>query len=165
MQYLLQLFVEFIGLFQFFTVVDQFERGVILRFGKFNRVINPGLHFMLPLNIDKAITHEVVMTARETDEQSLTTNDGKKIVVSTLVVYTLEDIRKILLEVEEAETVLENYAYGVITELVTENDLEYVLSSNFQVDYFNNITPKAKNPPIIPTKIIPVFILVFLLVI
>lgn len=36
-----------------FFVVDQTEEAVVLRFGKFNRLAQPGLHFKLPFNIEK----------------------------------------------------------------------------------------------------------------
>ena len=77
----MQIFFEFIwsilGLFQFWTIVDQYERGVVLRLGKYLRTIEPGFHWLLPLGIDRAILHEVILTTRQLDEQSLTTYDGK----------------------------------------------------------------------------------------
>jgi len=36
-----------------FFVVDQTEEAVVLRFGKMNRMAQPGLHFKLPFNIEK----------------------------------------------------------------------------------------------------------------
>ena len=143
MQYLFQFLVSILGLFQFWTVVDQFEQGVILRLGKFNRIIKPGLHWLLPLGIDHAMTHEVILTARETQEQSLTTKDGKKIVISMIISYILIDIKKILLEIEEAETVLENYAYGIVSELVTENPLSYIELGGFLRDFEEDFSAEA----------------------
>jgi membrane protease subunit HflK len=37
-----------------FYVVDQAEEAVITRFGKYKETIGPGLHFKMPLGIDKA---------------------------------------------------------------------------------------------------------------
>ena len=36
-----------------FYVVDQTEQAVVLLFGKFNRITGPGLHFKMPLKIEK----------------------------------------------------------------------------------------------------------------
>ena len=135
MQILFQFLWSIMGLFQCWTVVDQFEQGVVLRLGKFKRTIMPGFHWLLPLGIDRALTHEVILTARETSEQSLTTQDGYKIVISTIISYILVDIKKILLEIEEAETVLENYAYGIISELVRTHDLDYIEHGLFLFEY------------------------------
>ena len=36
-----------------FFVVDQTEQAVVLRFGKVNRIVGPGLQFKVPLGIEK----------------------------------------------------------------------------------------------------------------
>ena len=36
-----------------FFIVDQTEQGVVLRFGKVNRIVGPGLQFKVPLGIEK----------------------------------------------------------------------------------------------------------------
>ena len=143
MQILFQFLWSIMSLFQCWTVVDQYERGVILRFGKYNKTINPGFHWMLPLGIDRALTHEVILTTRETDEQSLTTADNKKIVISAMIAYNLVDIKKILLEIEEAETVLENFVYGAISELVTNNVYVDIMNDDFVVQLNKDVTTQA----------------------
>ena len=130
MQIFFQFLWSIIGLFQFWTVVDAFERGVVLRLGKYSRTIEPGFHWLIPMGVDRALTHEVILTTRQLDEQSLTTNDNKKIVISVMIAYTLVDIVKILLQIEEAETVLENFVYGTVAELVTCNDYVDILGDS-----------------------------------
>jgi len=135
MEYFFRWLLDMIGLLKCAVIVNAYEKGVLLRFGKFRKVLEPGFHLMLPLGIDMALTHEVVLTTRTTSEQSLTTLDGCKVVLSSIVGYTLTDIRKILLEVENAETVLANFAYGLLAELVSKNTSSYVFSGNFREDY------------------------------
>ena len=45
-------FMLFIALTSFYSV-EQDEVGVIRRFGQYNRTTEPGLHWKLPLNIEK----------------------------------------------------------------------------------------------------------------
>lgn len=55
------------------------------------KAMAPGLHFYWPLTTEV----EVLVTARQTlavPDQVMTTKDGKKIVVKTLVVYKIRDI-------------------------------------------------------------------------
>ena len=122
MNMLIEYMLSVVNLFQCWTIIDQFERGVVLRLGKYQRTLEPGLHWMIPFGIDRALSHEVILTTRDTDEQSLMTNDEKKIVISVMIAYTISDIKKILLEVEDAETVLENFVYGAVSILVMAND-------------------------------------------
>jgi regulator of protease activity HflC (stomatin/prohibitin superfamily) len=144
MNLLFQFLWSIMGLLQCWTVVDQYERGVILRLGKYKRTIEPGFHWLIPLGFDRALTHEVILTTRETDEQSLVTSDGKKVVISSMIAYTLTDIKKILLEIEEAETVLENFVYGEITKIVSESDYDYILDHDgFLTELTENVTIQA----------------------
>ncbi len=39
--------------FSSFFVVDQTEQSIVLRFGRMNRLVEPGLHFKLPFSIEK----------------------------------------------------------------------------------------------------------------
>ena len=41
--------------FSSFYIVDQTEQAVVLRFGRFNRLTEPGLHFKIPLGIERNI--------------------------------------------------------------------------------------------------------------
>ena len=144
MQILFEFLWSIMELFQCWTVVDAYERGVILRLGKFQRIIEPGFHWMIPLGIDRAMTHEVILTTRETDEQSLVTADDKKIVISVMVAYTLTDIKKILLEIEDAETVLENFVYGAVSDLVMTNDYDLILRERWLDELTLIVTEQAE---------------------
>lgn len=143
MELLFRYIISIIDKFKCACVVNAYERGVILRFGKFHREIGPGFHFHFPLGIETPLTHEVVLTTRDTGEQSLVTADGINIVINTVVAYRLTDIRKILLEVEQAETVLTNFAYGIVTDIVINNDFAYIHSSEFLAEYSVRISECA----------------------
>ena len=51
--YILVFIFIFIMLATSVFIVDQKEQGVVLRFGKFNRLIEPGLHMKLPFGIER----------------------------------------------------------------------------------------------------------------
>src|SRR5690242_20267992 len=45
--------VGLILLFSSFFMVDQKEEAVILNFGKYSRIVGPGLHFKIPFGVEK----------------------------------------------------------------------------------------------------------------
>src|SRR5689334_5406632 len=45
--------VGLILLFSSFFMVDQKEEAVVLNFGKFSRIVGPGLHFKIPFGVEK----------------------------------------------------------------------------------------------------------------
>lgn len=103
-------FIEFIidciQVFQFWVVIDEYERGVLLRFGKFNRILEPGIHWVIPLYIDKAIHDNVVTRTTELQPQTLTTKDNRTVSVTAVVTSNIRYIKKALLEVEGVDHAL-----------------------------------------------------------
>ena len=71
------------------VVVSDFEGGVILRFGRYNRVITPGLHWKIPL-AENAIVTSTVITTMALRPQTLTTKDDLTLVLSAIVKYHMD---------------------------------------------------------------------------
>ena len=66
---------RFIELFRCFTVINEYERGIVLRLGKYNRELDKGFHWLLPLAIEEALSENVVITTINLNSQSLTDRD------------------------------------------------------------------------------------------
>lgn len=84
-----------------FIIVKQYEKGIILRVGKFNRKLSPGLHFKLPI-VEALLTVESVQTTMLIQPQTLTTKDGVTIMTSGALQYEITDAKIFLLDVYEA---------------------------------------------------------------
>lgn len=95
-------------------VVDAWERGIVLRFGVHVRDVGPGLHWRIPL-VERPITHGVVTSVHSLTPQSVTTADGHPCVLSAVVTWRVSDVRKLLLEVEDAAHALRDACTGVLT--------------------------------------------------
>ncbi len=119
---LVELVVQFISLFYFARTVESYKQGVILRFGKFNRIAEPGFHWMWPFAIEEMYTTGVVDEPIEVGPQSLTTKDGKSVVVSALFVITVDDIKKFILDLEGGNMGILLFARGALAELVQTTD-------------------------------------------
>jgi regulator of protease activity HflC (stomatin/prohibitin superfamily) len=130
--------------FQFFTVVNIYEKGIVLRYGKYNRKLDAGFHFIIPFYIEEVLTHETILTTRNLGSQSLTTKDDYKIIVSSIVSYHVSNVKTLLLKVEQAETILEDTVYGVITRHILDNTYEFVISEKFIERILKEIKKKAK---------------------
>lgn len=90
-------------LFQFFVLIYAYEEGVLLRFGKYRKNLAPGFHWCIPFHIDHVMVDNVVPRTIRLGAQSLTTKDGKSIVVSAVVTCSICDIKKSMLEVESVD--------------------------------------------------------------
>jgi len=157
--------LEFLGWFTFWTVVREFERGVILRLGSFHREVGPddgvalvegaewirwrrlwrvqlwrprliygrptGLHWVLPFAIDDALVDNVVPRTVSLSAQSLTTKDGKQIVVSAVVTAAISNIRKALLKVEGVDHALMDSCYAAIASAVSHAEWGQLATDEF----------------------------------
>lgn len=117
-------FISFAKIFQFWIVVYAFESGVHLWFGKFRRVLPPGLWFCLPLHIDFVMVDNMLTRTVHLGAQSLTTKDGKSIVVSAVITLRINDIYKALLEIESIEHAMMDVCYGSISRHVDSSTWE-----------------------------------------
>lgn len=140
---LISLAQQLVGLFRFAAVVNDYEAGVVLRLGHFHRKLGPGFHFMLPFGIEQVYTDNCVPSTLSLGPQSLTTRDGVSVVVSGIVTWRIHDIRKMLLEVEDAESVLTDSAYGLIGDSVRAAEWAEVQAPEFAAALTSVIRQKA----------------------
>lgn len=136
----LESLVEF---FQFLFVIDQYDEGVVLRFGKYHRTVKPGLHWMIPFNIEEIAYDTVVRTTSYLDVQSVTSKDGKPVNINAVLVYKIGNIKRWLLEVDDAEDALHDMTYGIITELAETKTWEEIMKPAFMEEVTEMVQEEA----------------------
>ncbi len=144
---------EIIGYAQICTFIDEWEEGVLLRRGKFSRVVKPGIAWHLPLGIDDITVLNVKPTALELQEQSLTTWDNKIVVIRGVIMWAVFDIRKALIDVEDCEATLGDIAVGVIQELVECAKLDHIKTRAFRRELKIAMQKQARKWGISVTKV------------
>jgi regulator of protease activity HflC (stomatin/prohibitin superfamily) len=92
-----------LGFFVMFAIkiANQWERAVVLRFGKFRALRGPGLFFVIPI-VDE-ISHLIDQRVRVTDvtAESALTRDTVPVDVDAIVFWTVWDAQKAVLEVSD----------------------------------------------------------------
>jgi regulator of protease activity HflC (stomatin/prohibitin superfamily) len=108
-----------------FVVINQYEHGVILRFGKYHKNIEAGLTFKWPM-IDSAMYCRNTITTLVIRNQSLTTKDEFQITIEGIVKYKIVNAKKFLLEVEDSIDAISDITQAKIKDLVTHKTWEEV---------------------------------------
>lgn len=121
---ILLLFYSFWAFFQ----VDSAEQGVVLRFGKFDRIVEPGLNYHLPpfeeyhrINVTQVKSHQV--------SEEMLTADTNIVSVTLEVQYQVLDPVAYLLRVANSEAVLVNAAESALRHVVGGSTIDGVLST------------------------------------
>lgn len=135
---LIDLIVTFIHDILPFKIVDQWEQGVHLRFGKFFRVLHPGLRWKIPFFDNVWLTPVITQTVH-LKPQTVTSLDEKSVVLSSIVRYHIDDVEKFLLGVMHANDVLVDTTQGIIRDIVERTNWEDLVDLNKQV------TPEVDN--------------------
>ncbi|MBN2054196.1 FtsH protease activity modulator HflK [bacterium] len=132
-----------------YFIVDQAEVGIVLRFGKFSRKVDPGLHFKVPLiekNYNVKVQENVKVefgyrtlsstgrsrydTSRDfSNESRMLTGDLNIVDVEWIIQYGREDPKAWLFNVDEREKTIRDIAQSIINELVGDRTVFDVMGS------------------------------------
>lgn len=127
---------EIIGLYILFAlkVADQWEKAVILRFGRFIGLRGPGLFWIVPV-IDRIpvwIDHRVMVTPFSA-EKTLT-KDTVPVDVDAVLFWLVWDAEKAALEVEDYRVAIAWAAQTALREVIGQMDLAAILVGRAMMD-------------------------------
>jgi len=81
-------------------VIKEYERGVVLRFGKFHIVKEPGLRLIFPW-VDRMTKIQLRVVVMDVPSQEIITKDNVSAKVNAVVFFKVIDAEKAFIEVEE----------------------------------------------------------------
>lgn len=108
-----------------FVVVDQWQSGIVLRFGRFHRIILPGFHWKLPF-VETVSMQPVVVTTTSLSAQSIIAPDGKVYTAEGVVRWRVEDVKPFICDVWDSENVIIDGAKSAIAETIRTEGVEEV---------------------------------------
>jgi len=114
---LIDVILHFIDKIVPFWIIPEYDNGVLLTFGKYSKTLQPGLHFKIPF-LQEIIQHHVVTALMSIPQQSLTTKDGKQIVVKVVIKYKVEDVKPLLLEVWDSNDAISDITQAIVKKQV-----------------------------------------------
>ena len=136
---LVELIINWIDRLLPLVIIPSYEEGVQLRFGKFRKVLHPGIHFKIPFG-DEIIHQHVVVTTLSLPAQSLYTLDRQNFVVKGVVKYKISDVKTFLLEVYDAKDALSDMTMSIVKNIVISIPAEKCIDPELD----NLLTKKAR---------------------
>jgi membrane protease subunit HflK len=110
-----------------FYQLDQQERAVVLRFGEYYGILQPGLQWNPPL-IDEVITVNTTKIRAVSLREVMLTKDENIIEVSMSVQYVIDDPEKFVLEVRDPEISLQHAAQSALRHVVGDTTMDLALT-------------------------------------
>jgi modulator of FtsH protease HflK len=141
------LLIAVLCLTSYYTVGADSE-GVVLRFGKFLKTVEPGLHFKLPFLIDRVtvlptrrqlklefgfttpgqLTNPIQASEEPDEEKSMVTGDLNAALVEWVVQYRIEDPRQYLFDVRNPGETLRDLSEAAMREVVGDRTVDELIT-------------------------------------
>lgn len=115
--------------FNCFVLIAETQRGVVLRFGQFARVMQPGPHLKLPWPIERVTKVDATRIRTESFNVPVLTSDENIVHVEMNVQYQVNDPRQYMFGTRDADEVLRQAALSSMREQVGRSTLDIVLGA------------------------------------
>lgn len=119
--------------FNCFVLIAEQQRGVVLRFGMFNRVMQPGPSLKLPWPIERVIKVNATQIKNYEDRVPVLTSDENIVEVAVNVQYRVADPQLYLFGTRNGDEVLKQAALSTVREQVGRSTLDTVLGAREQL--------------------------------
>jgi membrane protease subunit HflK len=130
----------------YYTVPAESE-AVVLRFGKFLKIVEPGLHFKIPLGIDEytevqtrrqlklefgfytaGYTNPDQPSRQQVEEKSMVTGDLNAALVEWVVQYRISDPKEYLFDVRNPNQTLRDLSEAAMREVIGDRTVDEVIT-------------------------------------
>ena len=125
-------------------IASEWQRAVILRLGRFNKVSGPGIYLVFPLIDTVAQVIDLrIQTTMITAEQALT-RDTVAVGVDAIVFWQVADARAAAVQIADYRQAIERVAQTSLREMIGATDLSKLLSDRKTADEQLRITISTK---------------------
>ncbi len=114
-------------------IVKQYERGVVLRFGRLTGVRNPGLNFIIPF-IDRLIKVSLRVVTTVLEPQEVITKDNVTVRVDAVVYFMVIDPEKAVINVENYKQATIQLALTTLRSVLGQSELDELLGHRDEIN-------------------------------
>jgi regulator of protease activity HflC (stomatin/prohibitin superfamily) len=128
-------FIIFVALILFstFKVLNEFERGVILRLGKFSGVRGPGLIILVP-GLEKMIKVDLRLVTMDVPAQDIISKDNVTLKVNGVVYFKVSSPEHAIITVENYYHATAQIAQTTLRSVVGQYELDEILAHRDQIN-------------------------------
>ena len=114
-------------------IIRQWEKGVVLRFGRLASIRNPGLNFLIPI-VDRMIKVDLRVITMVLEPQELITRDNVTISVNAVVYFRVVEPEKAVIAVEDYSQATTQIALTTLRSVLGQSQLDEVLAHRDQIN-------------------------------
>ena len=124
-------------------IAQEYQRGVLFRLGRSRGLRGPGLFWIIPLGIERAVIVDIRTRTVSAEQQETITRDSVTINVNAVLWYRIVDAAKSVIAVSEAGGAVYQLALTGLRNIIGQHDLDEVLQER---DKINNLLRESIAP-------------------
>jgi regulator of protease activity HflC (stomatin/prohibitin superfamily) len=117
-----------------FRVINEYERGVVLRLGRLLDVKGPGPRLIIPFGIDRMVKVDLRVMVHEVPPQDVITSDNVTVRVTAVVFFRVIDARDSYVKVRDYMSTISKTAQTTLRSILGQSTLDELLSNRNKVN-------------------------------
>ena len=115
-------------------IVKQYERGVVLRFGKLIGIREPGFNLIMPFLFDRMTKVSLRIATMVLEPQEVITRDNVTVKVDAVVYFMVIDPVKAVINVEDYRHAMTQLALTTLRSVLGQSELDELLAHRHEIN-------------------------------
>jgi len=116
-----------------FRVAQQYERALVFRFGRYIDLRGPGLFWIIPLGIDRAVKVDLRVFTDGVEQQEAMTRDNVPVKANAVIWYRIVKPDLAIIEVQNVRNAVIQVALTTLRNIIGQHSLDDVLKEREQI--------------------------------
>ena len=110
-----------------FRIAQQYQRALVFRFGRYIDTRGPGLFWIIPLGVEKAIKVDMRVFTDGVEQQEATTRDNVPVKANAVIWYRVVKPDLAVIEVQDVRNAVIQVALTTLRDVIGQHSLDDVL--------------------------------------
>ena len=119
-------------LFAGIRIVNQYERGVVLTFGRYSTTLGPGLKWIFPI-VQSMLRVDIRVATVDIPQQEVITRDNVPVGINAVVYFQVERAEDAGLKGQNYVFAIAQYAQGVLRDVIGNVELDTLLTEREKI--------------------------------
>lgn len=115
-------------------IAQEYQRGVVFRLGRYIALRGPGLYWIIPLGIERAVTIDIRTRTVSAEQQETITRDSVTVKLNAVLWYRITDAARSVIAVADAPAAVYQLALTSLRNSIGQHDLDEVLQERDKIN-------------------------------
>jgi regulator of protease activity HflC (stomatin/prohibitin superfamily) len=115
-------------------IAQEYQRGVVFRLGRYTALRGPGLYWIIPLGVERAVTIDIRTRTVSAEQQETITRDSVTVKLNAVLWYRITDAAKSVIAVADVAAAVYQLALTSLRNSIGQHDLDEVLQERDKIN-------------------------------